>query len=37
MRGEKFKDDNGDWHYTNTQGVTKKLLYNRSFNQTKAP
>ena len=28
MRGEKFKDDNGDWHYTNTQGVTKKLLYN---------
>ena len=28
MRGEKFKDDNGVADYTNTQGVTKKLLYN---------
>jgi len=33
MRCEKFKDDNGDWQYTNKQGVTKKLLYNPETNQ----
>ena len=33
MRCERFKDDNGDWCYTNAQGVTKKLLCNPETNQ----
>ena len=33
MRNERFKDDNGDWWYTNTQDVTKKLLFNLDTNQ----
>lgn len=33
MRNERFKDDNGDWWYTNTQDVTKKLLFNTETNK----
>ena len=33
MRNERFKDDNGDWFYTNTQGVTKKLLFSSDTNK----
>ena len=33
MRCEKFKDDNGEWVYTNKEGITKKLLCNPETNQ----
>ena len=33
MKNERFKDDNGDWFYTNTQGVTKKLLFSSDTNK----
>ena len=33
MRCEKFKNDEGDWVYTNTQDITKKLLFNPETNQ----
>ena len=33
MKCEKFKDSNGDWCYTNKQGVTKKLLVNPETHQ----
>ena len=33
MRNKRFKNDSGDWCYTNSQEVTKKLLFNTETNK----